>query len=299
MNKAILFIGNERPYLESVANYVKEHGFPNYKILNYDTAFSELITYPENYTAIILETDGERDDAFNILKKISTSSVLKTLPIILYPEAESQELAAELIEMAIKQGVRYCLPQPGNQPLTIQILQAAAQDYERHLGWQQTPKQEKAVYCLESAFFKFKTLQDAHAVALFIAEACPNPRLAIVGITEILVNAIEHGNLGITSEEKEDLLREENAWLQEIERRLKLPQNNNKYVEVHITRDPQELRLKVKDQGKGFNWRDIDKFKRDMMFNTHGRGITMAKNLIFKEVRYMGVGNEVECIIAL
>jgi hypothetical protein len=55
----------------------------------------------------------------------------------------------------------------------------------------------------------------------------PEPRSAVYGLNELLINAVEHGNLGITYDEKIKLVVE-GRLESEIERRLALPQNQAK-----------------------------------------------------------------------
>lgn len=150
---------------------------------------------------------------------------------------------------------------------------------------------------LISGQFRFRSLQEATAIAEFLGKVCPNPRLHIMAISEIFMNAIEHGNLGISSEEKLELQRE-NRWIPEIERRLKLPVNTNKHVNVKVTQSKSEMRLHVTDDGQGFNWKDLKHSKIDN-YSTQGRGIIMAENLAFKSLEYSEKGNEVVCVISL
>ena len=55
---------------------------------------------------------------------------------------------------------------------------------------------------LQKGVFRLRTMSEATLLSEFIANNCPNPRLVLVGISEMIVNAIEHGNLGITFDEK-------------------------------------------------------------------------------------------------
>lgn len=148
---------------------------------------------------------------------------------------------------------------------------------------------------LINGHFRFRLLSEAMALAEFLAKACPSPAVHSVGISEILVNAIEHGNLGITSEEKLQL-QKENRWLPEIERRLQLPEHCNQYVNVKVTQSASEMRLHVQDDGKGFNWRAF-KNANPNHTSTQGRGILMAERLAFKSLEYSEKGNAVVCVI--
>lgn len=149
---------------------------------------------------------------------------------------------------------------------------------------------------LHNGRFKFRYLAEANLLAQFIAKACPNPRLAIMGISELLINAIEHGNLGIGSEEKAKL-QQQNIWIEEINRRCDLPEYKTRIAEVQFTRTETEIELVVTDQGEGFDWKAVENGPSDRL-STHGRGILMAKQLVFKRLEYSGKGNIVTGIIA-
>lgn len=151
---------------------------------------------------------------------------------------------------------------------------------------------------LVEGHFRFQTFQEAMILSEFIAETCPNKMLSHMGLAELFTNAVEHGNLGITSEEKATL-QKNGLWLEEIELRLHLPENQQKWVEVFVTRQDHELMVKVIDQGVGFDWQKYQEQNENLNLDTHGRGIVMAKDLAFKNLQYSGRGNVVTGIIDL
>jgi len=151
---------------------------------------------------------------------------------------------------------------------------------------------------LQQGVFRLRQMAEANLLAECIASHCPNPRLVIVGISELIINAIEHGNLGITFDEKSEL-QANNTWLSEIEHRLNLPENKHKFVEVAYSRTETEITMTVTDQGKGFDWKKFEPSPDGHAPKSHGRGIFLAKNLSFKELYYSGSGNVVTCVIAL
>lgn len=154
-----------------------------------------------------------------------------------------------------------------------------------------------APYLIEGRF-RFRTLEEARTVAIFVAQACPCPRVAIVGLTEVFINAIEHGNLGISSDEKTEL-QNSMQWIAEIEKRLALPENRSKYVEVEFFRGEHEIKITVTDHGTGFDWQKNHIISPEDKHSTHGRGLAMAKDLAFSRQEYVGKGNVVNCYIAL
>ena len=133
---------------------------------------------------------------------------------------------------------------------------------------------------------------------MLLASTCPDPGNRALGLKELFFNAIEHGNLGITYDEK-TRLEKEDSWKEELQRRLNLPENQDKYVVVHLERHAHEIVFIITDQGAGFDWRPYETMDPQRMFDSHGRGIAMARSLCFDELRYRGRGNEVMAIISL
>lgn len=146
--------------------------------------------------------------------------------------------------------------------------------------------------------FRFHTLAEARDVSDFIAlcfQSVPDLRL---GLVELTTNAIEHGNLGITYADKSELLIRD-AWETEVERRQNLPENAGKFAELHLEVSPQRLSMKLRDQGRGFDWSAYQEFSAERAADPHGRGIAMARALAFDSLEYLGNGNELRCSVSL
>ncbi len=114
-----------------------------------------------------------------------------------------------------------------------------------------------------------------------------------IALREMIINAIEHGNLEVTFEEKSQAL-EADTYFTLIAQRQNNPDFSSRrvYLECHITSEKAIYR--ITDNGKGFDHKKIEtRFKQsheDML--SHGRGIIMAKN-IFDSVAWNNVGNQV------
>jgi len=143
--------------------------------------------------------------------------------------------------------------------------------------------------------FRFRTLDDAEYIAVRIANASPSPKKVAV-INELFINAIEHGNLGITYDEKTEYV-DNGTWLYEIKRRLALPENVNKNVEVKIKKYPEKMTVLITDQGDGFDFEKYLVLDESRFLHNNGRGIVMAK--AFLDLQYLGAGNEVLVTIPL
>jgi anti-sigma regulatory factor (Ser/Thr protein kinase) len=149
-----------------------------------------------------------------------------------------------------------------------------------------------------SAGHEVRTLAEARDLATRIASLHPDPDRVEIGLTELLVNAVEHGNLGITYEEKASLL-ERGAYDAEIARRLALPSLAARKVTITVTHDAFTLATRIEDEGDGFDWLpylDVDP-ERALAYN--GNGIAIAREMSFDELRYEGRGNVVVATVRL
>jgi ActR/RegA family two-component response regulator len=123
---------------------------------------------------------------------------------------------------------------------------------------------------------------------------------AILGLSEMINNAIEHGNLGITFEEKSMALKASRFYPLAIDRTHREPYKD-RIVTVRSRVFPQLRRIEyfVGDQGDGFDWRALpDPKDKQNLLNRHGRGIMMAR-YAFDEIIYNEKGNEVTLALNL
>lgn len=151
-----------------------------------------------------------------------------------------------------------------------------------------------ALQLLHQGQFEFHTTKEAKALAELLAYAFPDEARSHIGLLELLINGVEHGNLGISFDEKTELL-DKGLLDAEIARRLVSPAYAGKRVRVTLTRTDREVRLVIVDDGQGFDWRAHLAEKDGMQLGeTHGRGIAMAKLISFDALEYKGCGNHVE-----
>lgn len=71
-------------------------------------------------------------------------------------------------------------------------------------------------------------------------------------IMELLVNAMEHGNLDITFDEKSEAL-ESNEYYKLLYNRQQNPNYKNKRIIVEFSLNPEKVEIRITDEGKGFD----------------------------------------------
>ncbi len=155
-----------------------------------------------------------------------------------------------------------------------------------------------ALHGLDHAVFRFRTIREARSLAALVAVTLPDPRKTGVGLCELLLNAVEHGNLGITYEDKGRLLAED-ALDEEVARRLAQDHYAARYASLEVVRGPEAIRFTIKDQGDGFDWKPFLEFVPERLHHAHGRGIAIAHRLVFNRLEYRGRGNEVIATVEL
>ncbi len=151
---------------------------------------------------------------------------------------------------------------------------------------------------LKKTTHTIRTLDDARRLANELSLLCPNPPVVAIGLAELLFNAVEHGNLGITYEEKSKL-QERDQWLPELKRRLNLPENLDKRVTVQMYRVDEEIHFLIQDLGDGFDWHPYMDIDPDRNTHSHGRGIAVARFMSFSHMEYLNNGNTVLAVVDL
>ncbi len=112
----------------------------------------------------------------------------------------------------------------------------------------------------------------------------------ILGISEIIFNGIEHGNLEISYADKTEYLNKE-LYYSELEKRSALPKYKNRKVTVTYMCKDNTVKFIVKDDGNGFNWKQLPSIE-DNLYESHGRGISITR-YCFDKVDFNEKGNEV------
>lgn len=115
-----------------------------------------------------------------------------------------------------------------------------------------------------------------------------------LGLCELIANAIEHGNLGITGTEKSQALSQRgDAWGNLWRTRAAEPARANRRVRIHMESTREYTEYVIEDEGDGFDWQLVlERFEDLEALAQHGRGIYLAW-LQFDELEYNATGNSV------
>jgi anti-sigma regulatory factor (Ser/Thr protein kinase) len=140
--------------------------------------------------------------------------------------------------------------------------------------------------------FDFRDIDQVSTLARRLAELSTDPIRVSLGLVELMLNAIEHGILSITSEEKRALTRAA-CFQDEVRRRLVLPDYSRLMAEIEVSRHDDVLCFVIRDPGPGFDWRAVAMASIASNDERSGRGIAIAARVGFLRLEYRGRGNEV------
>lgn len=289
----ILAVDDEEFNLDIITEYLQEAGYEVIGAQDGVIALEKLKQHSD-IDVIVLDRMMPNMDGMAVLKCLSESKMYEDIPIIMQTAAAS----SKQIQEGIEAGVYYYLAKPYNEALLLSIVRAALKDSvgRRELRTQ-TQKQRRTLGLMEKGLFRFRTLEETNNLSYFIANCFPDPEHMVYGLNELMINAVEHGNLEITYQEKLDLVLN-GGWRAEIERRLTLPEYKNKYAILEYNANENEFTVSIRDQGKGFEWKNYIELSPSRATDPNGRGIAIAKMKSFPSLEYKGNGSEVVCRVA-
>ncbi len=289
MNPHILVVDDDSTNLEIICEYLEDSNYQLSTADDGDIAWEKLDAEPEKYDIILLDRMMPNMDGMEVLKLIKRHPQLKNCPVIMQTARADKDDVLE----GIKGGAFYYLTKPFDEDLLFSVVKSAIVDSARYKSLARELSENQCLPPLmDAGQFRFQKLDEAYTLASFIAQACPEPDTVVIGLSELLVNAIEHGNLGISYEEKSSL-NMDGKWEEEVTRLVDLEQNQNKFAEVVFHRNGNNVEIKITDQGTGFDWQNYVDISAERALDNHGRGIVVAKEISFSKVEYIGNGNQV------
>lgn len=291
----ILVVDDEPINRTIIADCLDDVAFGVDMAVDGEDAWEKMQAVQQPYHLIILDRMMPRLDGMGLMKRIKADARYRNVPVIMQTAAASTEQVAE----GIAAGVYYYLTKPYAPEALLAIVRAALADVGAHEeAARRVRAQTDALKLAVKAEFRFRTIPEANSLAALLAHLCPEPETAVIGLTELMTNAVEHGNLDISYEDKTQL-RRENRWEEEVERRGELPEYKDRTVTVMAERMPDAIEFTIIDQGNGFNWRKYLHLDPDRAFDPNGRGIAMARMTSFDSVDFHGCGNEVVAAVYL
>ena len=285
----ILIVDDEPFNLEILSEHLADAGYETVTAEDGEAAWEILQHDKEGFSTILLDRMMPRMDGMQVLAKLKQHPDFLHIPVIM----QTAVGAAENVREGLAAGAYYYLIKPFQREMLLAIVAAAVGFHkERKQLEDQITEHAESYRLLVNGEFHFRTLEEARQLTLMLSRACPEPQRVAMGLSELLVNAIEHGNLGISYADKSRVLQA-GRWQDEVESRLASPEYAQKKVAVKYSTNEDEIQIYIMDEGQGFDWQPFLEFSPERAFDPHGRGISMARMMSFDSLEYQGKGNEV------
>lgn len=286
---SLLVVDDEPLNCEIIADFLDDERYDLSFAGDGMAALEALEAAPERFDAVILDRRMPRMDGMELLRRLRADARFDSLPVVM------QTAAGEPAEVAegLAAGAWYYLAKPYTGAALNRIVRAALYDRKNRQELARVGQElQGTLNLLRRAGFDFRTPDEARMLAVTLARLCADETSVAMGLSELMLNAVEHGNLGIGYQEKSALI-EAGTWQEEIERRLADPAQAPRSAVLEIERDGEWLYFTIRDRGKGFDWREYLELSPARAFDSHGRGIAMARMLAFAALEYQGSGNTV------
>jgi len=239
---------------------------------------------------VLLDKHMPRLDGISLLKRIKADVRFNDLPVIMLTGDNGQQ---DIIE-GLAAGAYYYLTKPSTEEVLNRVIKNALNEWRQKRELSALIGQHKNnLNLMQRAEFRYRNLSEARDLALLLADASMDPARTLNGYSELLINAVEHGNLGISYAEKSALMSE-GRWADEVEARLQHTDYSGHQVIVTLEKTANASRVTITDQGNGFDWQAYVEFSPERVFDLHGRGIAMSKAISFDSLDYLGNGN---CVV--
>lgn len=242
---------------------------------------------------ILLDRQMPEMNGIETVQHLQKNPDYKHLPIIMLT-ADDNPLH---IREGIEEGIFYYL----TKPILFEVLKSVvgsavgksqqhknlAEDLEKHRG---------SFMMMHEGRFSYKTLKEAGQLATFLANCFPNTDQVLTGLAELMYNAVEHGNLGLTHEDKTGLL-ESDELEDYVAMLLEKQEFKERKVDVFFKRTEKGCKIVIEDEGKGFDWQSFLVLDPARASQKHGRGIAQANHLSFDKIIYNEKGNQVTAYV--
>lgn len=283
----VLAVDDDRIITEFLAAQVAGLGHTLITVRNGQEAITTLETN-KTIDVVLMDWSMPVMDGLTALRHMKSQPKLRNIPVIMLTGADKPEE----VEKGLEAGAFYYLVKPVKKIILRSVLDSAGRAARQNKILAHELKQHrKSFELIDGCKFVFKTLDEAESLAIFMANCFPNPERVLPGLGELLINAVEHGNLRIGYDAKHRLI-EMGTWRAEVESLQALPEHALKSVSVTISRKEDGIYIVVEDEGEGFAWKKFMAIDPSRAGDLHGRGIAQAKAVSFDKLTYNEKGNK-------
>ncbi len=295
--RTVLAVDDDEINLMILVKNIQDSGYAVKSFSSGEAAWEYLEAHPQSIDIALLDKMMPGMSGLDLLDRIKRNDALKYMPVII----QSGDVGVAQMREGLNKGAYYYLTKPFHPEILTAILHSVNHecDVRVELFQQMQEGQAHFVGMLQEGEFIIRNHDDARAFAAAVSHASVYPEFTALGLMELLVNSIEHGNLDIGYECKRRCLMD-GTWQEELSARMASDTYATRVVRVHIGKADNTLHIAITDEGRGFDWyRYIYDDDASLRLNEpNGRGIAKAM-IMLDDVRYIDAGNKVYCSVNL
>ena len=288
----ILAVDDEAFNLEILSEWLLDWGVHVETAENGQQALAVLDAAKRRFDAILLDRMMPEMDGLEFLAAMQAHPQWKAIPVIM----QSAAATVDEVQSALSAGIWYYLSKPFDRRKLLSMIETAVTDSVVHQRLcelvNESPRGEIVQHSME-----LQTLAQAQEAAVQLARFVPQSGKAVLGLFELLVNAIEHGNLEIGYNDKTRLVNN-HQWLEEIESRSCREAYRDRVVKVSVNETENDFEYVIEDEGKGFKSKNYLQLQTHRAADNHGRGIAFTNQYCFTRLEFFGTGNQVRAYSA-
>lgn len=255
---------------------------------NGQQALSVIDSNREYIDVVLMDREMPVMDGLTAVKHMKNDRNLRDIPVIMITGADTPDDFREGLDV----GIFYYLTKPVGEEMLRSVLAAAVRDSRQTKTLvEELHKHRTSFDLIDTCKFRFQTLADAESLAVFMANCFSDRQRVLPGLGELLINAVEHGNLEIGYEQKSVLI-DAGTWRTEINRRQQLSEFKDKFATATVAHKENGTYVVIEDQGAGFDWQKFMKIDPARAGDNHGRGIALAKAKSFDKLSYGNDGRK-------
>lgn len=290
----LLLVDDDRVMRVILREALQHHGYDVHMVKDGEEALQVLGNNPSRIDAVVLDREMPGMNGLQVVAKMKSDPQLAAIPIIMLTGTGD----AEKIQEGIDAGVYYYLVKPAENKVLRSVIESALRERRQKTALiSELNRHGAALKAMKNCQIAVRTLREAEDTACFLASCFPDPERVVAGLMELLVNSVEHGNLGVSYEEKHRLLAE-NIWREELDKMVELPENKNKFVDVVYQHKEEGYLVQITDMGSGFDWKRYWHINPARATASHGRGIARARLMAFDRLAYNDKGNSVTIMVS-
>lgn len=288
----VLLVEDDRMAAMMVSSMLSDLGYQVEIAQNGAEAYALLREAPTRADMVLTDRFMPALDGLGLTRRLRREPATQHMPIIMLTGTGDSSSVAEGIEA----GVQQYLTKPVDPNLLQQVMQATVRQIEQRRAAARTLQSHQSGFGnIQRIDFHLRKMSDIAPVASLLASLADNPEKVIVGLRELLTNAVEHGLYRLGGQAKAHHLA--NGTLDaELARREADPAYAG-VAEAAAQRLPEGLKFAFRDPGPGFAWQRFIRPDPAQGIGQTGRGIARSA-LIFSKLEFHGTGNLVTATLA-